>query len=963
MVGAVKIPYEQRDVAHAHITPDDDRGFFDMIGADTHDTDPEFPVGANTTYRVDLTDEEADRFRAASNARYVELDGVTYDCVGTTITPGASSLHFMRADFPRSDQFHGRDVLIGVLDGGVTTAVANFLGATSVAKQNFSADDPGTDEVTSTHGCLVAACCIPRGGRFLDAIVSDNAGSRTVSASVAGAKWCADQGAKILNYSGAGPSDNAAFADMFQYLLDRDVQFFCSMGNDGVNQAYYPAAYSTTFTNCHSSISFDEVTGTRSSFSNYTATASGCAPGSSVLGFFPNATLQLWSGTSASSPHMALLCVMGATGGRFTPKQVGAALKANTRSTGQPAAEQGGGAYDLNAALTALGGFNNLPAQTFRRNLSTNPSIEVNTTGYSVVAKRAGFTTDLGRSSSITTPFGTNYLSINVTGNGTTSTTTPDAEIGLPTVTVTAGQPYIFSVHSRCAINGPTLQFTVRWESSSGANLGTVVGNAKSPLFNSVWARYYADATAPAGAARAVPTVRIWGFTDSSLHSWRLDGFQIEQAATLGTYFDGTTVGAIWDGLAHNSTSTVGATSGGGTNAAEYHPVAIVWPTSDKWPDDGEFDFVENSRPGDNKAEAYLHYPHPSSVPVQQEHATKAGVDLSDWHNIAFEWTPNGVKGYIDGTEWYSYSGGAIAGTRKNIQDMPKGHLTLQLDAFTGSGLTPATMEVDWVRVYPVTVSGGGGTGGGTPVTGTLADRLRLGFGNGLTKCNLGVDFLKNQGPSGKQGTHVDYPLNILTQSSLPAEFAGYCDLRDDGAVRLTAYVGGATTPNSTHSRTEFRGLAANGVDKESFTANSSTTHYVWVKGAVIRAPSGRPRICLAQVHTPDDDLCMIMYEGGTVFSTYGDTGRPGTLATSVAVNTVHQYMIKLVPGKIEFYWDDMNTPGATQSYSGGSGLYFKWGNYQQSSTATDPVGEQAVVDLLDCEVWHTGYPEPTKRH
>jgi hypothetical protein len=402
---------------------------------------------------------------------------------------------------------------------------------------------------------------------------------------------------------------------------------------------------------------------------------------------------------------------------------------------------------------------------------------------------------------------------------------------------------------------------------------------------------------------------------------------------------------------------------------AEYHPVAIVWPTSDKWPDDGEYDFMENGQPGAAQAEAYLHYPHSSSVSVQQEHATKAGVDLSQWHNFAFEWTSTGIKGYIDGVLWFSYAGGAITGTRKNIQDMPSGHLTLQLDAFAASGLTPATMEIDWVRVYSLTAQnpGGGGTdpdpGGGGTSTGTLAQRLRLGSAAGLNKVNLGIDFLPGQGPSGKQGTHVDYVLSALTQSTLPSEFAGYCDLRPDGAVRLTAYVGGATTPNSTHSRTEFRELGTDGVAKAAWTASSSTSHYLWVDGAVIRAPKGRPRICIAQCHTPDDDLCMIMYEGGTVFSTYGDTGRPGTLATNVVLGARHQWMIKLEGGQIKFYWDNMTSPGATQSYSGGSGLYFKAGDYQQSSTATDSVGEMAVVDFYDLEIWHTGYPEPAARH
>ena len=33
IVGAVKIPYEDRDIAHAVLTPADYRGYFNIIGA------------------------------------------------------------------------------------------------------------------------------------------------------------------------------------------------------------------------------------------------------------------------------------------------------------------------------------------------------------------------------------------------------------------------------------------------------------------------------------------------------------------------------------------------------------------------------------------------------------------------------------------------------------------------------------------------------------------------------------------------------------------------------------------------------------------------------------------------------------------------------------------------------------------------------------------------------------------
>lgn len=137
-----------------------------------------------------------------------------------------------------------------------------------------------------------------------------------------------------------------------------------------------------------------------------------------------------------------------------------------------------------------------------------------------------------------------------------------------------------------------------------------------------------------------------------------------------------------------------------GNNGRTWHPLLIIWPDSDRWPQDGEYDFLENGAPGQQCAESFIHFPHnPGTTQQQFKRETNCGAPLSEWHNVAFEWTPQHVKGFIDGVEWFSYSGGANS-TRRNIQDMPSGHLTIQLDNFTGTNMSPAKYEVDWVRTY-----------------------------------------------------------------------------------------------------------------------------------------------------------------------------------------------------------------------------------------------------------------------
>ena len=147
--------------------------------------------------------------------------------------------------------------------------------------------------------------------------------------------------------------------------------------------------------------------------------------------------------------------------------------------------------------------------------------------------------------------------------------------------------------------------------------------------------------------------------------------------------------------------SSANATS----NGNDYHVLLLIWPTSENRPQDGEYDWLEVDTPGADTAEAYIHYPHPGTSTVQQEHAEKPGVDLSEWHNVAFEWTPDYVRGFIDGEEWFEFSGGANS-VRRDIQTMPSGHLVVQLDNFDGTDQTPATFELNWVRFYSLVPTG-----------------------------------------------------------------------------------------------------------------------------------------------------------------------------------------------------------------------------------------------------------------
>ena len=138
----------------------------------------------------------------------------------------------------------------------------------------------------------------------------------------------------------------------------------------------------------------------------------------------------------------------------------------------------------------------------------------------------------------------------------------------------------------------------------------------------------------------------------------------------------------------------------GPAGGRQYHPFLILWPDSNRWPEDGEYDYLEYGAPGEDCVEAFVHHPHSASASVQQEFARRCGVDQTRGHHIAVEWTPDHVKGFVDGEEWFSFSGGADD-VRQCIQCAPAMHQTIQLDNFFGGDMQSAVYEVDWLRIYP----------------------------------------------------------------------------------------------------------------------------------------------------------------------------------------------------------------------------------------------------------------------
>lgn len=126
----------------------------------------------------------------------------------------------------------------------------------------------------------------------------------------------------------------------------------------------------------------------------------------------------------------------------------------------------------------------------------------------------------------------------------------------------------------------------------------------------------------------------------------------------------------------------------GGTD--RFHPVLILWPDSDQWPQGAEYDFFETDE-GTGEFGLFMHLP--NHQPYRQDHYSE-DLDIQNWHNYACEWNPAArtLRAWVDGRRVYNGQG--------RVAEAPGPmHLTWQLDHFGGNP-RPCNFELAWVRGY-----------------------------------------------------------------------------------------------------------------------------------------------------------------------------------------------------------------------------------------------------------------------
>lgn len=207
-------------------------------------------------------------------------------------------------------------------------------------------------------------------------------------------------------------------------------------------------------------------------------------------------------------------------------------------------------------AATPVRGANPVPtAGVTRRNYATNPSVEID---------RSGWLADAGNPTLLRTsvgaaPRGGFYLLATAAAAGSNGVTVPTAIP--PGTNLTVG----FDLWLKARPTGFTV--TVNWaDAAGGALTPTVVSLSAADINRSVaevaqasaqFARQAVSVNTPINGVTATLKLTATGMPLSTTNIIGIDGVTVERDATDGSYFDGSTYGGLWSGATGLSVSVL----------------------------------------------------------------------------------------------------------------------------------------------------------------------------------------------------------------------------------------------------------------------------------------------------------------------------------------------------------------------------------------------------------------------
>jgi subtilisin family serine protease len=251
------------------------------------------------------------------NIEFVENNYIASLSVNPNDVKYPSQWHLRKIDAPFGWDIHtgSSGIPIAIIDSGVDPTHPD-LADKLLPGYNFLGDNTDTHDVHG-HGTAVAgsAAAITNNSIGVAGVAWENPIMPLVVVNTQGRAsyfdiaqaitYAADNGAKVMNISIAGPSPSSTLQNAVHYAWDRGAVVVAAAANSGTDTPYYPAACSNTV-----AVSATTSTDALASWSNFGDWVDVSAPGVSIGTTKRGGTYGYYSGTSFASPITAGLVAL-----------------------------------------------------------------------------------------------------------------------------------------------------------------------------------------------------------------------------------------------------------------------------------------------------------------------------------------------------------------------------------------------------------------------------------------------------------------------------------------------------------------------------------------------------------------------------------------------------------------------------------------------------------------------------
>ena len=218
-------------------------------------------------------------------------------------------------------------------------------------------------------------------------------------------------------------------------------------------------------------------------------------------------------------------------------------------------------------------------------------------------------------------------------------------------------------------------------------NQNATVGNFPGPAYGSKF-YYYPDATPDTAGQQGSPSQYFTSKVVSVSNGILNKHLHAENGTFLGSALVPLLTATSADQLYGKYTVRFRVLNG----AAGYKTAWLLWPQSEKWPDDGEIDFPEGQING--TMWGFAHYAAPAGTNPHQD-VFQTTARYADWHTTSIEWKPGKVEFFLDGQ--------SIGVSTTKVPSKPM-HWVIQTESCLDVGCPAAAatsdVQIDWVTAY-----------------------------------------------------------------------------------------------------------------------------------------------------------------------------------------------------------------------------------------------------------------------